>query len=81
MKKVYSIRDRLTNYLDPFLANNDRDARHMLMSAVKHPDSAIHASPDDYELFLIGEFNEATGKLIAYDDVISVALAKEFVEK
>lgn len=53
----------------------------MLKASVLHPDTSVHESPDDFELFLVGEFNEATGKLLAYEDVISVALAKEFVEK
>lgn len=61
--KLYSIRDRKVNYNTPFEAKNDTVARRSFDATRKAENSMIGMYPEDYELWLIGYFDEEKGTI------------------
>lgn len=67
--KLYSVRDRLMNvYLAPFVARADIEAVRQIKSSMDDPQlakSPLVTNPADYDLCLVGEFDDETGILQA----------------
>lgn len=81
--KLYSIRSKSSGLYDtPFPGENHQrvvyELRHLINFERK---SIISASPDDHELYCVGEFDSHTGELTAMNDLLladlSVLLKKD----
>lgn len=60
--QVYTIRDAKTGiYSKPFHAVNEPDAIRSFAQVVKDPRSVIATSPEDYDLYKVGTFDDQTG--------------------
>ena len=70
---LYSIHDKLMNvYLAPFVARADVEAVRQISASLDDPQmakSALNQTPSDYDLCIVGEFNDETGCLNEDDDI------------
>lgn len=68
---VYSIRDKLTGYLQPAFEVNDPSAMRNFESGILavQRGNLLHSHPGDYDLFKVGTFDTDTGLLAPCDHV------------
>ena len=65
MKKLISVFDKAAMfYKSPIVVNHQNEALRIFESAFRTQGSDFSAYPNDYDLYLIGEFDEVTGTLI-----------------
>ena len=66
--KVYSILDKKSGaYSTPFFQPNNETAQRMFADEVNGRDGLLSRHSEDFILFDVGEFDEATGRLTSYD--------------
>lgn len=66
---IYKVRDSVAERWFPaFEAENNKTAERLFVAACNDENSPIGKSPSDYELWLIGHFNDTNGKLTQGDD-------------
>lgn len=66
--KVFIIRDSKANaYLTPFHATNEQVAIRMVSSVLTDHEHLFYNYPEDYQLFILGEFDEISGKFTSLD--------------
>lgn len=70
---IYSIRDNLVGFMSPVVDVNENTARRNFARAVNQADSALDFSPNDFDLYKLGSFDDQTG-------VIEPCLPIEFIE-
>lgn len=64
-------------YLTPFIAHNHHVAKRMFTASCSDSNTSLYQFPTDYELFLIGSFDEQTAE-IATVEKESLGLAAAF---
>lgn len=69
---LYSIRDHYSSFGTPFSHLNSNTAKRYFARLVNTSDGDIAFSPGDYDLYLIGRFNDESG-------LVSVVNPAEFV--
>lgn len=68
---LYAVRDiAAQSYLAPFVAVNDAVAIRSFAFAFKDSGSAMAASPGDYELLRLADYDMVTGEIIVIDKFI-----------
>jgi hypothetical protein len=82
MKYLYCVRDNKANVsAPPFVARNDAEAARMFRQAVndKSPENLLNRFAEDYELEMIGQFDEESGEICARANttVVKAATIKE----
>lgn len=66
--KVYGIFDvKVSEYLPPFYANTHGQALRLFTDHTNDPSTPIYRHPEDYRLFHLAEFDQATGAFISRD--------------
>lgn len=56
---VCAVRDAaMQAYMQPFFAPKEGAAIRSFVDEVKRAESPMHAHPEDYELFVLGEYND-----------------------
>lgn len=78
---VYSVRDLINGYGQPFTSSNDAAATRDFKLALSRKDSLLYVSCEDFDLMRIGEFDDETGMLEPCAPTIiakGYVLAKEF---
>lgn len=68
-------------YLPPFFAQNHGVARRLFESACADEEHQFFKYAEDYTLFYIGEFDDASGELLPNQAPVRVASALELVKK
>lgn len=69
MKKLISVFDKAAMfYKSPIVVNHQNEALRIFESAMRTKGSDFSQYPNDYDLYLIGEFDEVTGTLIQTQD-------------
>lgn len=67
-KAVYALYDlKAEFYGPPIVQDNDAVVQRSLIAAVRQPGSTIADHPNDFRLYQVGEYNDATGELIGQD--------------
>lgn len=67
-QKIYSIRDAKAEYFtQPFFKKTHGEAERDFTMLCKDEKSQIHAFPEDYDLYYIGEYDDQTGKMTPLD--------------
>lgn len=61
---IYSIKDNKVGFMMPQADQNDASAIRGFSFAINNSDSIMGFSPNDYDLYKIGEFDSDKGKLI-----------------
>jgi len=66
--RCYSVRDlKAAAFAPPFFLGRDEVAVRTFSDALADPTHPMHAHPEDYQLFYLGEFNDETGLLQGAD--------------
>lgn len=65
--RIYSVKDVKIGFMTPFVQHGDEVAVRSFKAALEAPESQIKAYPEDMELWLLGEFDENTGKITTTD--------------
>lgn len=64
IKLIFTVYDSAAQaFLSTFEARTIEEATRMFRVTVNNPESQIHKFPEDYTLFLVGEFDQSTGIL------------------
>ena len=58
---IYSVRDKLSGYLNISLERGDALATRNFTTVVNSPDTVLFANPGDYDLYKVGEFDSESG--------------------
>lgn len=68
MKKVYAIKDvKADCFLTPFTSENDATASRALGGIVNDKQSMFGQHPEDYVVYHVGQFDQASGQLVGED--------------
>lgn len=79
--KMYSVYDSaLQTYTKPFYCKNKGEALRAWVDAV-NDETIFGKHPDEVTLFEVGDFNEETGQVKAYEAYVSLGVGSEFVKK
>lgn len=82
---VYSIRDNTAEYFGaPFIARNQGEAVRSFTGAVndtRNPDNLMAKHPSEYALYLVGTWDETTGRIIAADAVTFVGSGTDYLNQ
>lgn len=63
VKKVFAIMDsKAKSFFPPFLQNTHGEAERTFQHGVNNEQSMLNKYPEDYDLYYLGEFDEANGK-------------------
>lgn len=64
IKQMMAIKDTATQaFMEPWFVRTVEEGQRAFTDAVNKPGTPIHAHPADYELFLLGEFDDNTGQV------------------
>lgn len=78
INQVFSIRDTKANaYLTPFFMVNEAMAIRAITDLVNDPDHSFCKHSEDYALYSLGVYDDATGKLEVLDAPLHVVNAVE----
>lgn len=83
MKLLVSLYDRATEAFAPVMTVHTRnEAIRSFRQAVNDPQTPIHGNPTDYELYLIGRFDDEKGTITPpqYGEKELLARAEDFKE-
>jgi hypothetical protein len=75
---IYSVRDKLSGYMNISLERGDAIATRSFTTLVNTPDTILFANPSDYDLYKVGEFDSESGTIESCvpSFICSVPLAK-----
>lgn len=77
--KIFSVYDsKVEAYLQPFFSPSNGAALRAFTDIVNDPNSQFSKHPEDYTLFVIGEYNDETAKISSLSALQSLGLALEF---
>lgn len=80
-QRVYAVRDgKIEGFMLPFCAQNDAVATRQFADAIKEPGSPFNKHPEDYQLYLVGEYDLQNGTLTPTNEPIFVSRALDFME-
>lgn len=78
MAKVCAVRDRAIDaFMQPMFVQATGQAIRAFMDECNRADSPIAAHPEDYDLYLIGEYEENSGLLVACTPPKMLAIGKD----
>lgn len=78
--KVFSFYDaKAEAYMSPFMMHKRGEAIRAFSDAANDPKSFISSHPEDYFLYEIATFDNATGVYVSLDNKVSVGCALDFV--
>lgn len=78
---IVAVHDRQLNaFMRPFIAQTPGQALRSFRDEINRPGSDLNSHPEDYALFKIGEFEEATGHLTG-NKPEQLAIATNLIEK
>lgn len=79
---ICSVRDAAINcFLAPFTAKSTNQAARMFGDAINDTNSEMRKHPEDYDLFVVGEFEEETGELLPRDKPELIVRGKNLVRE
>jgi len=71
MIKLYAIRDiKADAFAAPFLLPNDSVAIRAVSETAAMPDNSLAKHPSDYELWSLGSYDEPSGKIDSFPQLI-----------
>lgn len=74
MKALVALYDRATESYAPVMTVNTRgEAIRSLRDAMRDPQAPIARHPSDYELYMVGEYNDQTGEITPKKELIARA--------
>lgn len=77
--KVFSVLDTKGDvFMAPFFFSATGQAVRAFSDLANNPDTVVSRHPGDYRLTCIGEFDDSTGRLVAYDQVQQLGYAQDY---
>lgn len=77
--KIFSVYDsKASAYIQPFFATTDAVAIRMFEEAISDPNHQFNKWAGDYTLFSLGEWDENTGSIFAFDTPYNLGTALTF---
>lgn len=77
--QLFSVFDTKAKFYDaPRLYRNIADASRAFESACRDANSSFAKFPADFHLYMIGEFDQITGRILPADDFVHVCSADQF---
>lgn len=65
MKMIFAVRDRAIDaFNQPIFVRAQGEALRSFIDEVNNPQSPMNAHPEDYDLYLLGAYDEDTGELV-----------------
>ncbi len=62
---IYAIKDLNADYfMQPMFMRTDAEAKRTFEIAIKNPDSFLYQFPNQFDLWNIGSYDDATGKIL-----------------
>lgn len=82
-KRLYSIRDKLAGtFTMPYPSHNDDTAIRDFANTVKNSEYPPATHPEDFQLYYVGTFNDATGEVFNTENgIFKLTEAIALVEK
>lgn len=81
IKKIYNVRDYKAGFGTVLMvSDNDDIAKRDFAAACSTQNSMLNQFPEDFGLYLVGEYDTETGLIISYNPS-AVANATDFVRK
>lgn len=83
MVQIFAFQDKKgENFFNVFTAKNPAVATRVVKELAQSPGSSIERNPEDYALFLLGNLDEETGKIIPMKEIVHIAEAEDYkIEK
>lgn len=82
MKTIYALHDsRAAAYRNLHVEENPANAWRAFAEEVRNPNSMISRYPEDFELVAVGEFDDAVGLVVPYENPQLVVAATEIVRR
>jgi hypothetical protein len=79
--KTFTVYDSKTEaYLQPFFVNSKGAAIRSFSDASNEPGHQFNKYPEDFTLFELGEYDDATAELTRLDALVSLGTAIEFIK-
>lgn len=79
--KIFTVRDsKAEAFTQPFFAQSRGVAVRMFRAAVMNPEHDFHKFAEDYCLFELGEFDDASAAFCSHESPVSLGLAVTFKE-
>lgn len=76
IQKMFSIRDaKADTYFNPFYSPTQPEAERQFAAVANDPKSTIFQFPEDFDLFLLGEFDTNTGIAKPLDTPLHISKA------
>lgn len=78
---VYSVYDKKADMFGPlFLSNNDETAKRDVQNLLQNPNSTLSQFPGDFDIMLLGNFNDSTGVLQPMDHPLLICNTLRLIE-
>lgn len=78
--KIVVVKDRATEaFGQPFFVKHVNEALRSFADEVNRDGSSLAAHPDDYDLYVVGEFDDQAGTVGVSDGPVIVARGKDLV--
>lgn len=79
---LFTVFDSATRlFLEPFEAKTIESALRTFRAVVNREGHQFNLYPDDYTLFVVGEFDQESGLLTAYETPMSLGVAVTFLDR
>lgn len=79
--RVYTVFDsKIGTYMRPFVMQTKGEALRSWVDIVNDPQTQFNKHPEDFTLFEIAEYDDATGKFTNHPTPVSLGLALEFLK-
>lgn len=79
---IYTIYDsKATAFLPPFYMQTKGLAIRAFEESVNDPKSSFHKYPNDYQLFEIGTYDDATSEIIMHENKVTLGLAVDYIRQ
>lgn len=77
---IVAVKDRGINaFHRPFFTRGNGDAIRSFQDEINNPESQLSKHPDDYDLYVLGAFDDNTGEIIAEVQPVQIAIGKQLV--
>lgn len=82
MKPIYAIKDRAINgFNEPFVQPSEQHMLRLMRDEVNSDPSksSIAKHPDDYDIYQLGEYDQESGNITAYQAPAMIARCKDLL--
>lgn len=78
--KIFVIKDEKAGFAEPFVQMNELVAIRNFSQTCANQDTNLAKFPEDYSLWVIGEFDHETGVIERYKNLTKIAEAKTYAK-